>query len=193
MDVIIATGNKGKLKEFRQLLDGYFDNIYSVKDFGFDVDVEEDGDTFEQNVFIKANYIKEKTDFAVLADDSGLEVDALGGEPGLYSARYAGEDGNDVANRKKLFEKMKGVEDRSAHFVSVVALVMPDGKTYVARGETKGYITKEEQGENGFGYDVMFFSYELGKCFGVASQEEKNLVSHRAKAVKELLKLLPKV
>lgn len=192
MDVIVATGNKGKLKEFKKLLEGYFDNVYSVKDFGLDVDVEEDGENFEQNVLIKANYIKQKTDLAVIADDSGLEVDALGGAPGLYSARYAGENATDPDNRNKLFKEMQGVVDRSAHFVSVVALIMPDGRVYTGRGETKGYIMDHEEGSNGFGYDVMFFSHELGKCFGVASEEEKNSVSHRSKAVKNLLKCLPK-
>ncbi len=192
MDVIVATGNKGKLKEFKKLLAGYFDNVYSVKDFGLDVDVEENGENFEQNVLIKANYIKQKTDLAVIADDSGLEVDALGGEPGLYSARYAGENATDPDNRNKLFKEMQGVVDRSAHFVSVVALIMPDGRVYTGRGETKGYIMDHEEGSNGFGYDVMFFSHELGKCFGVATEEEKNSVSHRSKAVKNLLKCLPK-
>ena len=192
MDVIVATGNKGKLKEFKKLLEGYFDNVYSVKDFGLDVDVEENGENFEQNVLIKANYIKQKTDLAVIADDSGLEVDALGGAPGLYSARYAGENATDPDNRNKLFKEMQGVVDRSAHFVSVVALIMPDGRVYTGRGETKGYIMDREEGSNGFGYDVMFFSHELGKCFGVASEEEKNSVSHRSKAVKNLLKCLPK-
>lgn len=192
MDVIVATGNKGKLKEFKKLLEGYFDNVYSVKDFGLDVDVEENGENFEQNVLIKANYIKQKTDLAVIADDSGLEVDALGGAPGLYSARYAGENATDPDNRNKLFKEMQGVVDRSAHFVSVVALIMPDGRVYTGRGETKGYIMDHEEGSNGFGYDVMFFSHELGKCFGVASEEEKNSVSHRSKAVKNLLKCLPK-
>lgn len=192
MDVIVATGNKGKLKEFKKLLEGYFDNVYSVKDFGLDVDVEENGENFEQNVLIKANYIKQKTDLAVIADDSGLEVDALGGAPGLYSARYAGENATDPNNRNKLFKEMQGVVDRSAHFVSVVALIMPDGRVYTGRGETKGYIMDHEEGSNGFGYDVMFFSHELGKCFGVASEEEKNSVSHRSKAVKNLLKCLPK-
>ena len=186
MDVIIATGNKGKLKEFKQMLSGHFENVYSVKDFGFDVDVEENGENFEQNVLIKANYIKEKT------DDSGLEVDALCGAPGLYSARYAGENATDQDNRKKLFNEMQGIIDRSAHFVSVVALIMPDGKVYMGRGETKGYIMDHEEGSNGFGYDVMFFSHELGKSFGLATEEEKNSVSHRAKAVKSLLKQLPR-
>ena len=160
MDVIIATGNKGKLKEFKKMLAGHFDNVFSVKDFGLDVDVEENGENFEQNVLIKANYIKEKTDLAVIADDSGLEVDALCGAPGLYSARYAGENATDQDNRSKLFNEMQGVEDRSAHFVSVVALIMPDGKVYMGRGETKGFIMDHEEGTNGFGYDVMFFSHE---------------------------------
>ena len=193
MDVIVATGNKGKLKEFKKMLSDHFDNVYSVKDFGLDVDVEENGENFEQNVLIKANYIKEKTDFAVIADDSGLEVDALCGAPGLYSARYAGENATDQENRSKLFKEMQGVEDRSAHFVSVVALIMPDGKVYTGRGETKGYIMDHEEGTNGFGYDVMFFSHELGKSFGVATEEEKNSVSHRAKAIKSLLKCLPRI
>jgi len=192
MDVIVATGNKGKLKEFKKMLSGYFDNVYSVKDFGLDADVEETGTTFEENVLIKANYVKAKTDLAVIADDSGLEVDALYGAPGLYSARYAGENATDPDNRKKLFGALDGIKERSAHFVSVVAIILPDGKVYMGRGETKGYIMDHEEGNNGFGYDVMFFSHELGKCFGVASEEEKNSVSHRSKAIKDVLKKLPK-
>lgn len=193
MDVIVATGNKGKLKEFKKLLADHFDNVFSVKDFGLDADVEETGENFEQNVLIKANYVKEKTNLAVIADDSGLEVDALCGAPGLYSARYAGENATDQDNRSKLFAQMQGITDRTARFVSVVALIMPDGRVYTGRGETKGYIMDHEEGDNGFGYDVMFFSDELGKCFGVASEEEKNSISHRSKAVKNMLKNLPKV
>lgn len=188
MDVIIATGNKGKLKEFKALLGGYFDNVYSVRDFGLDCDAEETGATFEENALIKARYVKSKTDMAVLADDSGLQVKALGGAPGVYSARYAGEDADDKSNRAKLFVALDGVKDRRARFVSVVVLITADGRVYMGKGDTQGVIMQNEEGENGFGYDAMFWSDELQKSFGVATEAEKNSVSHRSKAVRDLIK-----
>lgn len=188
MDVIIATGNKGKLKEFKALLGGYFDNVYSVRDFGLDCDAEETGATFEENALIKARYVKSKTDMAVLADDSGLQVKALGGAPGVYSARYAGEDADDKSNRAKLFVALDGVKDRRARFVSVVVLITADDRVYMGKGDTQGVIMQNEEGENGFGYDAMFWSDELQKSFGVATEAEKNSVSHRSKAVRDLIK-----
>ena len=142
MDVVVATNNKGKLKEFRALLGDYFTNIYSLADLGLNCDVEETGSTFEENALLKAQYVKSQTDFAVLADDSGLQVNALGGAPGVFSARYAGKNATDESNRKKLFAQLDKKTDRSAQFVCVLALILPDGKLIYAKGETKGEITQ---------------------------------------------------
>lgn len=192
MDVVVATNNKGKLKEFRALLGDYFTNIYSLADLGLNCDVEETGSTFEENALLKAQYVKSQTDFAVLADDSGLQVNALGGAPGVFSARYAGKNATDESNRKKLFAQLDKKTDRSAQFVCVLALILHDGKLIYAKGETKGEITLKEEGTNGFGYDIMFYSSELQKSFGIATEKEKNSVSHRSKAVKNLIENLTK-
>lgn len=192
MDVVIATGNKGKAAEFKALLGGCFDNVYSAAELGIDTDVEETGSDFYENSLIKARYVKAKTDKAVLADDSGLEVHCLGGAPGVYSARYAGAHATDKENRDKLFEALRGSTDRTARFVCVLTLILPSGETITSRGETHGKITDKEEGDRGFGYDVMFFSDELGKCFGTASDEEKNSVSHRGRAAAALIQSLRK-
>ncbi len=190
MDVVIATGNKGKVKEFKKLLKGCFDKVYSAAELGIPTDVEETGGTFAENSLIKARHVKAQTSMAALADDSGLMVDCLDGAPGVYSARYAGENADDQSNRKKLFSEMRGAADRSARFVCALTLILPDGEIITAGGETKGHITESEEGSNGFGYDVMFFSDELGKSFGMADEAEKNSVSHRAKAAAALAEKL---
>ena len=190
MDVVIATGNKGKVKEFKKLLKGCFDKVYSAAELGIPTDVEETGGTFAENSLIKARHVKALTSMAALADDSGLMVDCLDGAPGAYSARYAGENADDQSNRKKLFSEMRGAADRSARFVCALTLILPDGEIITADGETKGHITESEEGSNGFGYDVMFFSDELGKSFGMADDAEKNSVSHRAKAAAALAEKL---
>ena len=190
MDVVIATGNKGKVKEFKKLLKDCFDKVYSAAELGIPTDVEETGGTFAENSLIKARHVKAQTSMAALADDSGLMVDCLDGAPGVYSARYAGENADDQSNRKKLFSEMRGAADRSARFVCALTLILPDGEIITADGETKGHITESEEGSNGFGYDVMFFSDELGKSFGMADDAEKNSVSHRAKAAAALAEKL---
>ena len=190
MDVVIATGNKGKVKEFKKLLKGCFDKVYSAAELGIPTDVEETGGTFAENSLIKARHVKAQTSMAALADDSGLMVDCLDGAPGVYSARYAGENADDQSNRKKLFSEMRGAADRSARFVCALTLILPDGEIITADGETRGHITESEEGSNGFGYDVMFFSDELGKSFGMADDAEKNSVSHRAKAAAALAEKL---
>ena len=190
MDVVIATGNKGKVKEFKKLLKGCFDKVYSAAELGIPTDVEETGGTFAENSLIKARHVKAQTSMAALADDSGLMVDCLDGAPGVYSARYAGENADDQSNRKKLFNEMRGAADRSARFVCALTLILPDGEIITADGETKGHITESEEGSSGFGYDVMFFSDELGKSFGMADDAEKNSVSHRAKAAAALAEKL---
>ena len=172
--------------------------MYSLNDMDINIDVEEDGITFEENSKKKAteiySYLKKRGEdnFLVLADDSGLEVDSLNGAPGVYSARYAGEHGNDYKNNIKLLEEMKGFkgDDRKARFVCVISLVDENGETKVVRGEVDGYIIEELKTEGGFGYDPLFFYEGFNKTFGEASSEEKNAISHRGNALKKLKEIL---
>ncbi|HXC49697.1 MAG TPA: RdgB/HAM1 family non-canonical purine NTP pyrophosphatase [Candidatus Limnocylindrales bacterium] len=186
--LVLATSNKGKLRDFRLLLEGSGVGVELPEDYGVSLDVEETGSTFIENALIKARaFAAALPDRAVLADDSGLVVDALGGEPGVRSARYAGEPCDDHANNLKVLERMNGVSDRRAAFVVVLALVLPDGSETVVEGRCEGTIAYEERGANGFGYDAIFFREDLGCTFGEASPAEKNARSHRAAAVRELL------
>lgn len=182
MTVIAATGNPNKLKEFRAILKG--DEVISASEAGFAGDVEETGKTFLENALLKARAVCRATGKAALADDSGLCVTALGGAPGVYSARYSG--GGDKENRRLLLQNLQGETDRRAYFESAIALVFPDGRELVAEGRTYGHILEEERGENGFGYDCLFFSDDLQKSFGEATAEEKNGVSHRGRALTKL-------
>ena len=189
--IVLASNNKHKIKEIREILDKY--EILSLKDINFYDDIEEDGKTFEENSLIKArtihDYLKSKNlDYIVMADDSGLCVDSLNGEPGIYSARYA-EEHNDQANRNKLLKEIEG-KNRDAYFNCTIVVYYEDGtyKTFV--GKTYGEITKEERGKTDFGYDCIFLSKDLNKTFGEATEEEKNSVSHRGRALKEVLKEL---
>lgn len=186
--LIIASNNAHKISELKSILSDRFDEILSVKDAGIDVEPKEAGVTFEENSLIKAQCVKNlKNDCAVIADDSGLMVDALDGAPGVYSARFAGECCNDEANNKKLLALMDGVTDRSAKYVAVVTLIDKDGKIYTGKGEVKGVILNEYQGKGGFGYDPLFLCNELNKTFAEVTADEKNSVSHRARAIKDLL------
>ncbi len=191
MELLVASTNQGKVAEFREMLKDYFTKVVSLKDLGIHVDVEETGTTFAENAALKAEAIYRYTNgaYAVLSDDSGLCVNALHGEPGVYSARYSAE-GTDEANRKKLLQKMEEITDRRAYFVSALVLKLPNETTLTVQGETFGKILTAENGQNGFGYDCLFYSDELKKSFGVATEEEKNSVSHRGKAVRNLVKLL---
>ena len=185
--IVIASNNKGKIREFRQILSEY--EVLSLKDCNLSVDVEETGETFEENALIKAKAVYEILKVPVISDDSGLVVNALDGAPGVYSARYAGEEHDDEKNNALLLKNLQDKKDRSAKFVSTV--VYYDGeRTVVGRGEVLGKILHEKCGEEGFGYDPIFFSDELNKCFGVCSQEEKNSVSHRYRAICDLVKKL---
>lgn len=184
--IVAATGNAHKLKEIRAILKDW--NILSENDAGFFGDVEETGSTFAENAELKARAVCEKTGLPALADDSGLCVLALGGAPGVYSARYSG--GGDRDNRVRLLKNMQNVADRRAYFCCAVVLVFPDGRLLRAEGRTYGHILREECGLNGFGYDSLFFSDDLQKSFGEAEEEEKNSVSHRGRALKELEILL---
>lgn len=190
MKLAIATNNQHKLQEIRAILGDSFEELLSLKDLGIDVDVEETGTTLEENALIKARAILALSGIATLADDTGLMVDALNGAPGVYSARYAGEEHNDAKNRALLLKNLNGVKDRSAHFATVIALCYPDGKTLTASGRVNGEILLSERGTEGFGYDSLFFSTELGKTFAEATQAEKNSVSHRGRALRAMLELV---
>lgn len=190
MELLIASNNKHKVSEIKKILSGKFDRIYSLAELGIKVDPNEIASDFLGNARIKAREISRYTDKAVLADDSGLEVAALGGAPGVHSARYAGEPCSDDRNNDKLLREMAGITDRTARFVTSIVLLFPDGCEIVGVGEVKGKILTEKKGKNGFGYDPLFYSYELGKTFGEATDDEKNAVSHRARALSDLLRQL---
>lgn len=183
MKIIAATKNKNKLREFGEILKGF--DIISQEDAGVDIDVEETGTTFEENSMLKAKAIYEATGIAAIADDSGLCVDALGGEPGIYSARYGGEGLDDAGRVQLLLKNMKDVpeNERSARFVCAITLVGKDG-VVTSRGECEGKIAYAPKGENGFGYDPVFYMEEYGKTTAQMSPDEKNAVSHRGKALK---------
>ncbi len=182
--IVFASSNLGKIKEVKKLLSDY--EILSLSDIGFTKQIEETGSTFEENSFIKAKTVFNFCHIPTIADDSGLVVEALNGAPGVYSARYAGEVANDKLNRTLLLKNMQGVENRNAKFVTCATLVLSENEKIVTNGETLGRILDREVGENGFGYDSIFYSFDLNKSFGEASFEEKNLVSHRYRALKQL-------
>ncbi len=188
--IVVASGNKAKLREIGEIFKGY--DVVSMQDAGFSDDIDETGETFEENALIKARAVHEKLHCAALADDSGLCVEYLGGAPGVYSARFCGRHGDDKANNLLLLEKLAGVpaEKRTAYFESCVALVTETGEEIVASGRTYGRILDAEQGNGGFGYDPLFFSEELQKSFGLAAPQEKNAVSHRGKALAVLAEKL---
>ncbi len=185
--MVVATGNAHKLREIAAIFPEY--RILSQREAGFTGEAEETGGTFTENALIKAETACKALALPVLADDSGICVDALGGAPGIYSARYAGTHGDDKANRALLLqnlEKMRDDGSRRAHFEFAVALVFPDGRKLTAAGRTDGHILHEECGDGGFGYDPVFFSDDLQKSFGEATAEEKNAVSHRFRALMSL-------
>lgn len=186
MKIVAASGNRGKLREIAEIFKGC--EIVSMKDAGFSDEIEETGATFEENALLKARAVSMALGCVALADDSGLCVDALGGAPGVYSARYAGGHGDDAANNALLLKNLAGVpeEKRTAYFESCVALCFPDGRELTASGRTYGRILFFPEGDNGFGYDPLFFSDDLKKSFGTADAEEKNAVSHRARALAAL-------
>lgn len=194
--LIVASNNAHKIEEIRAMLSKHSLEVVSLKDAGIDVEVEEDGNTFIENAFKKANEIhKLVPDCMVLADDSGLMVDALNGAPGIYSARFAGEHGNDKKNNEKLLEVMKDVkdEDRGAKFVSAIVLIVDDEKVIKVEGEVHGTILREERGTNGFGYDPLFYVSKHGKTFGEIDSEMKNSMSHRKRALEKVEAQLKKI
>lgn len=184
--LIFATGNAGKMREIRQIMEDLPLDIKSMKEAGVSADIVEDGKTFEENALIKARTIHKLTGGIVLADDSGLVVDYMDGMPGIYSARFMGEDTSYDIKNKAIIDALKKAEgeERSARFVCAIAAVLPDGSERVVRAVMEGRIGYEIAGENGFGYDPIFFLPEYGKTSAEISPEEKNLISHRGKALR---------
>ena len=193
MKIVLASRNKHKIEEWQATLKKYIGGveILSLDEVGIFEDIVEDGDTFEENALIKARAAA-KSGYIGVGEDSGLEVTALGGEPGVYSARYAGEHGNDAANNELLLSRLADKTDRSARFVCAIGCVFPDGEE-VFRGETEGVIIDEYRGAGGFGYDPLFLYEPMGKTFSEMSGEEKNSISHRGKAIEIFAAALAKL
>ena len=190
--IVFATTNEGKVKEIKEILGDFPIEVVSMKEMGITADIEENGTTFEENSLIKARALAKLTGLPALADDSGLEVDYLNGEPGIYSARYLGRYTDYDYKNNYIIDKLSGAkgEERSARFVCVISLVLPDGREFVERGVVEGLIGYEQKGENGFGYDPIFYLPEYGKTSAELPPEEKNRISHRGKALTAMKKLI---
>lgn len=190
--IVFATGNKDKMREIREIMADVDVEVVSMKEAGISVDVEENGTTFEENALIKARAIAEHTDAIVLADDSGLEIDYLDKAPGVYSARFMGEDTSYEIKNQALIDKLDGVpkEERTARFVCAIAAVLPDKTDLVVRENMEGYIGYHAEGKNGFGYDPIFFLDEFGCSSAALSREQKNEISHRGKALRVMKDIL---
>ena len=188
MELVFATNNKHKVREISDLLDSNF-RILGLADLNITEDIPEEAETLEENALFKARYVHEKTGKNVFADDTGLEVEALGGAPGVYSARYAGENKSFDDNIEKLLCEMNGADDRSARFRTVIALIL-DGTEYLFEGTVEGEITGERRGNGGFGYDPVFLATGYDRTFAEIPLSEKNKISHRAKAMRQLLDFL---
>lgn len=187
--LIVASNNKNKLREFAAIMGERFE-IVSMRDAGIDCDIEENGTTFEENALIKAEYVAKVAGCAAIADDSGLEVDALGGAPGVFSARYCGRHGDDEANNDLLLENLKDVPaPRTGRYVAAIALVRPGKEAIVRRGTCDGEILFERRGKGGFGYDPLFVC-ETGETFAEVSAETKNAISHRKRGIEAVLRAL---
>ena len=186
--IILASNNKGKIAEVKEILKDMNVEVISMKEAGLDVDIEENGSTFEENALIKAEAIMKMTGEITIADDSGLEVDYLNKEPGIYSARYMGHDTSYDIKNNAIIQRLDGVKgtDRSARFVCAMAVVFPDGKNIIARGTMEGLIADKPMGENGFGYDPIMYLPEYQKTSAQLSSEEKNKISHRGKELEKL-------
>lgn len=192
--IVFATGNAGKMREIKEILSDTDWEVVSMKEIGADVEIEEDGTTFEENAAIKARAVAAVCGEIVLADDSGLEVDALNKEPGIYSARYMGEDTPYAVKNANIINRLEGIpeESRTARFVCAIAAVFPDGKEIITHGEIEGRIDYEEKGKNGFGYDPIFYVPEFGRTTAELSDLEKNSISHRGKALRKMKEELKK-
>lgn len=193
--IVVATGNKDKMREIKEIMAGLDVEITSMKEEGISVDIVEDGTTFAENATIKASSIADYTDAIVIADDSGLEVDYLNKEPGIYSARYMGEDTSYMIKNQNILDRLEGVakEDRTARFVCAIAAVLPNKKVLVTTQTMEGIIGFEAGGENGFGYDPIFYPDGYDCSSAAISPEEKNKISHRGKALREMRKMLAEV
>lgn len=194
MKIIFATGNENKLREIRQITENMGIEIVSMKDAGYYTEVEETGTTFEENAYLKASAIAKKCNLPTLADDSGLEIDYLNKEPGIYSSRFMGEDTPYSVKNAELLRRMEGVPDekRTARFVCAICLVRPDGSSETVRATMEGRVAYKIAGENGFGYDPIFFLPERGCTSAELSPEEKNEISHRGKALRMMRDILEK-
>lgn len=190
--IIFATGNEGKMKEIRLILEDLGLEILSMKEAGIQAEIREDGSSFEENAVIKARAVMEMSGSIVLADDSGLEVDYLNKEPGIYSARYLGEDTSYHVKNRSLIDRLEGVPDekRTARFVCAIAAALPDGRVLTTRRTMEGIIGYEERGEGGFGYDPIFYLPEYGCSTAELSMEKKNELSHRGKALRAMKEML---
>ena len=193
MKIFLATKNIGKINEFKKLVENKNMEVLSILDSEDIPEVEENGNTFEENSQKKAVEIAKYLNMVTISDDSGLCVDYLDGAPGIYSARYSGEDATDEKNIDKLLADLKQAENREAKFVSVVSVGKPNGEVYSFRGEATGKILSERRGTNGFGYDPVFLSDDLGKSFGESNSDEKKSVSHRARAFEKLMSEFDKI
>ena len=190
MKLIIASNNAHKLTEMKAILAPFFDDVQSMREAGIEHETVEDGETFMENAVKKARELAEISGCCAIADDSGLCVDALGGAPGVYSARYSGVHGDDKANNRKLLKELEGTNDRGAHYTCAIALVWPDGRLLTAEDYLYGEIAHDERGSNGFGYDPLFLLPERGLRTAEISPEEKNRISHRGKALRQLVEKL---
>lgn len=193
MEIVIASRNKHKISELQALLSRFVEGVtlLSLDDIGYDGDIEEDGTTFSENALIKAR-VAASTGKIGVGDDSGLCVNALDGAPGIFSARFAGEHGDDAANNERLLRELSDKEDRSAAFICAIACVLPDGREFCVEGRAEGCILHLPDGKNGFGYDPLFYYPPLGKTFAKLSAQEKNEISHRARAVEAFAEALKK-
>ncbi|MBU8805647.1 XTP/dITP diphosphatase [Bacillus subtilis] len=191
-EAIIATHNPGKVKEFKEILEPRGYDVKSLAEIGFTEEIEETGHTFEENSILKAEAVAKAVNKMVIADDSGLSIDNLGGRPGVYSARYAGEQKDDQANIEKVLSELKGIEkeQRTARFRCALAVSIPGEETKTVEGHVEGYIAEEPRGEYGFGYDPIFIVKDKDKTMAELTSDEKNKISHRADALKKLSKLL---
>jgi len=192
--ILLATGNQNKAKEIKAMLGGAFE-VVTMKDLGIAIEIIEDGLSYEENALIKVRTLKpyvQGKDMIIMGDDSGLSVDILNGEPGIYSARYAGENVTYADNNKKLLKAMAEVpkEKRGAAFITAIAMILPDGRELTCQGVVRGMIAFDYCGEGGFGYDPLFIHEETGRCFGEMTNDEKNKISHRAVAVAKAKELL---
>ncbi|WP_276733938.1 XTP/dITP diphosphatase [Bacillus sp. (in: firmicutes)] len=191
-EAIIATHNPGKVKEFKEILEPKGYDVKSLAEIGFTEEIEETGHTFEENAILKSEAVAKAVNKMVIADDSGLSIDNLGGKPGVYSARYAGEQKDDQANIDKVLSELKGIEkeQRTARFRCALAVSIPGAETKTVEGHVEGYIAEEPRGEYGFGYDPIFIVKDKDKTMAELTSDEKNKISHRADALKKLSKLL---